>query len=112
MVLSDFMKDKVEEGVKNRLIKYLIKDKIGIRKCLLMLFLQAKSYTTCEIYDYLKKRGFDVNYKGVSAMVGQMHSRLGILSIYLNKEHNFYSLKEKHGDVVKMVLSNYSTRVF
>jgi arginine repressor len=109
------MTEKVEEGVKNRLIKYLIKDKIGIRKCLLMLFLQTiqtKSYTTCEIYDYLKKRGFDVNYKGVSAMVGQMHSRLGILRIYLNKEHNFYCLKEKHGDVVKMVLNNYSARMF
>ena len=101
------MTDIVEEGVKRRLMKYLVKDKIGIRKCLLMLFLQARTYSTCEIYDYLKKRGFDVNYKGVSAMVGQMHSRLGILSIYLTKDHNFYSLKEKHGEAVKIVLNSY-----
>ncbi len=108
-MLGDLMTDNAEDGVRTRLVKYLLKDKIGIRKCLLNLFLEAKSYNTCEIYDYLKKRGFDVNYKGVSAMVGQMHSRLGILSIYLSKEHNFYSLKEKHGDIVKMVLnSNFS----
>ncbi len=100
------MFDETEDGVKNRLIKYLLKDKVGIRKCLLALFLQAKSYDTCEIYDYLKKRGFDVSYKGVSAMVGQMHSRLGILKIYLSKEHNSYSLKEKHCDIVKIVLND------
>src|SRR4030067_3506295 len=70
---------------------HLVKDKIGIRKCLLSLFLQARNYTTCEVYDYLKKQGFEVNYRGVSAMVGQMHTRLGILRIYLKREHRCYS---------------------
>ncbi len=94
------------EGIRNRLLKFLIKDKMGIRKCLLSLFLQAKNYTTCDAYYYLKNQGFKVNYRMVSAMVGQMHTRLGILKIYLNREHNIYSLKEGSRDIVTMVLSN------
>ncbi|MCZ7400878.1 MAG: DUF2551 domain-containing protein [Candidatus Methanoperedens sp.] len=85
--------------------KFLGKDKIGIRKCLLNLFLQTKNYTTCEIYTHLKKQGFEVNYRAVSAMVGQMHTRLGILRIYLKREHRSYSLKEDQRDIVKMVLT-------
>lgn len=50
-----------DQNVKNRLIRFLLKDKIGIRKSLLNLFLQAKSCTTVEIYDFLIKQGFDVN---------------------------------------------------
>ncbi len=94
-------------GVQTRLIKFLMRDKLGIRKCLLKFFLQAKRYTTGEVYDFLTKQGFNVNYRAVSAMVGQMHSRLGILRINLTKECNFYSLKESHLDIVNMVLSNY-----
>ncbi len=90
---GDSMK-KIDDVVKNRLIKFLVKDKIGIRKSLLNLFLQAKSWTTVEIYDFLIKQGFRVTYRAVSAMVGQMHSRLGILRVYLNYEHNVYAIKE------------------
>ena len=43
-----------------RLSKFLGKDKIGIRKCLLNLFLQTKNYTTCEIYTHLRKQGFEI----------------------------------------------------
>ncbi len=96
----------MEERTKTRLLKFLVRDKIGIRKCLLHFFLQASNYTTCDVYYHLKKQGFKVNYRMVSAMVGQMHTRLGILSIYLNREHNVYSLKESHRDTVKMVLSS------
>lgn len=95
----------MEENVRTRLLKFLIRDKIGIRKCLLNLFLQTRNYTTCEVYDYLKKQGFEVNYRGVSAMVGQMHTRLGILRIYLKREGRCYSLKEDHRDIVKMILT-------
>lgn len=87
------------------MLKFLVRDKIGIRKCLLNLFLQTRNYTTCEVYDYLKKQGFEVNYRGVSAMVGQMHTRLGILRIYLKREHRCYSLKEDRRDIVKMILT-------
>ncbi len=101
------MTENVDESVKERLTKFLLKDKIGIRKSLLKLFLKTKGCTTGEVYNCLKKQGFDVNYRGISALVGQMHSRLGILRIYLTGEHNVYSLKENHYDIVKVVLINY-----
>ncbi len=66
---------KIDESAKNRLSKFLMNDKKVIRKSLLNLFLQAKSCTTVEIYDFLIRQGFNVNYRAVSAMVGQMHSR-------------------------------------
>jgi hypothetical protein len=87
-----------------------MKDKKGIRKSLLNLFLQAKSCTTVEIYDILVKQGFNVNYRAVSSMVGQMHSRLGILTFYLTNEHNVYSLKTDYLDIVKTVLTPFSSR--
>ncbi len=99
---------KLDDSVKNRLIKFLMKDKIGIRKSLLRLFSEAKSYTTVEIYDYLIKQGFEINYRAVSSMVGQMHSRLGILRVYLNYEHNAYAIKEDYLGMVKLVLTPYS----
>jgi hypothetical protein len=70
--------NEINAGVKNRLMKFLLKDKIGIRKSLLWLFSEAKSFNTVEIYDFLIKKGFNVNYRAVSSMVGQMHSRLGL----------------------------------
>ncbi len=105
---GDSMK-KIDDGAKNRLIKFLLKDKIGIRKSLLRLFSEAKSYTTVEIYDYLIKQGFNVNYRAVSSMVGQMHSRLGILQFYLTNEHNVYTLKTDYLDIVKTVLTPFSS---
>ena len=43
-------------------------------------------------------------------MVGQMHSRIGILRFYLAKERNVYSLKEDYFDIVKIILTPYSSR--
>ncbi len=102
----------IDQKVKNRLIRFLLKDKdkIIIRKSLVWLFLQTKSCTTVEIYDFLIKQGFHVNYRAVSAMVGQMHSRLGILRVNLTNEHNVYSLKEDYLDIVKMVLTPFSIK--
>ena len=100
--------NKIDDGVKNRLLKFLMKDKIGIRRSLLRLFSEVKSCNTVEIYDYLIKQGFNVNYRAVSAMVGQMHSRLGILRFNLTYEHNVYTLKEDYLNIVKMVLPPFS----
>lgn len=100
---------QISDGAKNRLTKFLLKDKIGIRKSLIWFFLQAKSCTTVEMYDNLIKQGFNVNYRAVSSMVGQMHSRLGILRVsYLTNEHNVYSLREDYMDIVKMTLAPFS----
>ncbi|HWQ95876.1 MAG TPA: DUF2551 domain-containing protein [Candidatus Methylomirabilis sp.] len=99
---------KIDDGVQNRLIRFLRKDKIGIRESLLRLFSEEKSYNTVEIYDYLIKQGFNINYRAVSAMVGQMHSRLGILRFNLTYEHNVYTLKEDYLNIVEMVLTPFS----
>ncbi len=106
MILADdYTADNANDKIKTRLMKFLIRDKKGIRKCLLRLFLQTESYTTNEIYEYLIKQGFDVSYRGIYALVGQMHSRLGILRIYPAREHRIYSLKENCGSIVETVLS-------
>ena len=99
----------IDQKVKNRIIRFLLKDKLGIRKSLLWIFLQMKSCTTVEIYDYLIKRGFNVNYRGVSAMTGQMHSRLGILRFNLTNEHNVYTIKEDYLGILKMILTSFSS---
>lgn len=96
---------KIDERVKSRLYKYLSKDKMGIRKYLLNFFLQTKSCTTVEIYDLLIKQGFNINYRAVSAMVGHMHSRLGILSFSWTNDHNVYTIKEDYLDLVKTVMA-------
>ena len=107
-IMSVSMAGNIDLKVKDRLIRFLLKDKIGIRKSLLRLFSEEKNCNTIEIYDYLIKQGFNVNYRAVSSMVGQMHSRLGILRVNFASEHNVYSLKEDYMDIVKMVLTPFS----
>jgi len=104
------MVGNIDQKIKNRLLRFLRRDKLDIRKSLLCSFLQTKSCTTVEIYEFLIKQGFHVNYRSVSAMVGQMHSRLGILRVNLANEHNVYSLKEDYLDIVKMVLTPFSNK--
>lgn len=96
-----------EDRVRERLKNYLDRDETGIRKAVLDLFVKGDSYTTEDVYDYLKDEEFDVSYRGISAMVGLMNTRLGILSIDVTGDHNVYSLKENHKDIVKSVLENY-----
>jgi len=84
-----------------------MRDETGIRKSVLKLFLTGKPYTTQEVFDSLKKEGFDVNYRGVSAMVGLMNTRLGILRIDVKGDHNVYSLKVEYRNTLKLVMDNY-----
>jgi len=102
---------KIDNGMKNRLIKFILKDKTGMRKSLLWLFLQMNSCTTVEIYNFLIKQGFNVNYRAVSAMVGQMHSRLGILRFKWTNEHNVYIIKEDYLEMVVMILTSFNISV-
>jgi len=95
------------EQVQERLRNYLKRDGMGIRKAVLTLFLNDKSFTTEDVYTYLDKEGFDVSYRGVSAMVGLMNTRLGILSIDVSGDHIVYSLKPGHRDIVGLVLTSY-----
>ncbi len=102
-----FVLETIEERVKARLIKYLGRDDTGIRKVVLNLFLEGGMFTTGDVYEYLHKTDFDVSYRGVSAMVGLMNTRLGILSINVTGDHNIYSLKEDYKGIVQSVLENY-----
>ena len=99
---------KIDNGVKNRLLEFILKDKTGMRKTLLWPFLQMNSCTTVEIYDFLIKQGFNVNYRAVSAMVGQMHSRLGILRFKWTNEHNVYKIKDDYLEMVMMILTSFN----
>ncbi len=98
---------KENEAIKTRLTKYLMRDETGIRKSVLKLFLEDKPYTTQNVFDLLRKQGFDVNYRGISAMVGLMNTRLGILRIDVKGDHNIYSLKDEYKKSVKATMDNY-----
>jgi hypothetical protein len=102
-----FVLETIEERVKVRLVKYLGRDDTGIRKVVLKMFLNGDTFTTGDVFEYLEKTDFEVSYRGVSAMVGLMNTRLGILSINVTGDHNIYSLKEDYKDVVRSVLDNY-----
>jgi len=99
--------ETIEDRVRARLIKYLGRDDTGIRKEVLKLFLLGSFFTTNDVFEELQKRGYSVSYRGVSAMVGLMNTRLGILSINVTGDHNVYSLKTEYRDIVDSVLQNY-----
>ncbi len=94
------------EEIEARLRKYLERDRRGVRKELLRLLLNGKKYTTLEIYEELRRRGYDLNARGVSAMVGLMSARLGILKMELG-EKNRYFLKPEYLDLVKSILEEF-----
>ena len=97
------MNKEIEERVR----KYLERDKDGIRKELLKVFLEGKKFTTDEIHKRLVERGFNINVKGVSAMVGLISARLGILKTELG-EKNRYHLKEEYAEIVRKILEEFS----
>ena len=98
------MSDLINDKVKERVMKYLSRDEKNIRKTVLNLFLNGSKFTTIDIYYYLINREFHVSYRGVSAMVGLMNTRLGILSINVTGNHNIYSIKENYKDTIKYLL--------
>ena len=106
-----------DKSVKDRLRDYLDRDNDGIRRAVLKLFLKNQIFTTEEIYQHLKHNGYDVSYRGVSAMVGLMNTKLGIFKIdvtkdrkYIHKrriqkhDRNIYSLKDVYKNTVKLLL--------
>ena len=94
-----------EDKVKERLEKYLSRDENGMRKIVLNLFITGNKFTTGDVYRHLEQESFEVSYRGVSAMVGLMNTRLGILSINVTGEHNIYSLKDDYKSVVETILT-------
>jgi arginine repressor len=93
-----------DRNVEDRLKNYLERDGLGVRRAVLELFLKKHIFTTEEVYQQLKDSGYEVSYRGVSAMVGLMNTRLGIFRIDVTKNHNVYSLKDSYKEVVQSLL--------
>ncbi|MDW7725635.1 MAG: DUF2551 domain-containing protein [Candidatus Methanoperedens sp.] len=96
-----------ETMIETRLNKYLNKDETGLRKSILKFFLNSESFTTQDIFELLKKEGFDVNYRGISATVGLMNTRLGILRVDVKGDRNIYTLKDEYKNTLKTIMANY-----
>ncbi len=96
------------EEIESRLKKYLERDRNGIRKELLKILLEGEKYTTDEIYSRLKERvsTSNINKRGVSAMVGLMCARLGILKTELGEKNRYY-IKPEYADLVKEAIEKY-----
>nr|WP_319375409.1 DUF2551 domain-containing protein [uncultured Methanoregula sp.] len=91
---------EIKRIIEGRLRSYLSKDKTGIRREVLRLFLRSKSITIAELVTALQKQ-FSVTFHAIASMVGIIASRIGILRAIRNEDgQNSYELKEKYCDIV------------
>ena len=91
---------EIKRVIEGRLRSYLSRDKTGIRREVLILFVKTRSITIAEIVAELQKR-FTVTFHAIASMVGIIASRIGILHATRNAEGvNSYELKEKYVDIV------------
>ncbi len=91
------------EKIRERLINYLRRDRKGVRREVLTVMVDGRKYTTSEIYEILKSKGYDVNLRGVSAMLGLMNTRLGIVRTEMGEKNRYY-IKPEYIELVKSVL--------
>jgi hypothetical protein len=94
--------------IEQRLRKYLERDRTGVRKELIKLLLDGKKYTTEDIHRFLVEKGYQLNLRGVSAMIGLMSARLGIVKMELGEKNKYY-LKKEYEDLVRSILVNFET---
>jgi hypothetical protein len=91
---------EIKRVIEGRLRSYLSRDKTGIRREVLILFVKTKSITIAEIVAELQKR-FTVTFHAIASMVGIIASRIGILRATRTTDGiNSYELKEKYVDSV------------
>ncbi|MBO8181891.1 MAG: DUF2551 domain-containing protein [Archaeoglobus sp.] len=95
-----------EKEIETRLRKYLERDRKGVRAEMLKLMLSGRKYTTDEIYKKLQAKGVDIKTRGVSAMIGLMSARLGIIKMELGSK-NRYFLKPEYSELVTRILNEY-----
>lgn len=95
---------EIKRLVEGRLRSYLSRDRTGIRREVLRLFMRLRSLTIAEIVAELQKQ-FTVTFHAVASMVGIIASRIGILRAQRNSDgiHN-YELKEKYFDIVVRIV--------
>ena len=97
--------DGLRREIRRRLKGYLLRDRTGIRREVLGLFLRLRSLTIPRLYEALARR-FAVTYHALASMVGIIASRIGILHVKKRKEspHAVYELREEYVDVVSQLL--------
>jgi len=107
MVDSDIMRPtaEIKKVIETRLKSYISRDRTGIRREMLRLFLRIKSLTIAQIFEALNQR-FSISYHSVAAMVGIIASRIGILHVTRNKEgtYTIYKLKDRYSDIVVRIV--------
>ncbi|MCX6692623.1 MAG: DUF2551 domain-containing protein [Methanoregula sp.] len=86
--------------VEGRLRSYLLRDRTGIRREVLRLFVTTRSLTIAELFEKLKKQ-FLVTFQAIASMVGTIASRIGILCATKTSDGvRTYGLKEKYVGIV------------
>jgi hypothetical protein len=95
---------EIKRVVEGRLRSYLSRDRTGIRRELLILFVKKKSLTIAELVAELQTR-FAVTFHAIASMVGIIASRIGILRATRNSDGvNNYELKDKYFDIVVRIV--------
>ena len=96
------LKNEIEKRLRN----YLSRDKNGIRRTLLNIFVKAKSMTIAETHAKLKEK-FDVSYQSVASMVGIIASKIGILHVIKSKDNDqsCYKLKDQYAEMVARIVT-------
>ncbi len=95
---------EIKKVIEARLKTYLSRDKTGIRREVLNLFLNIKPMTIAEIVAELQKR-FSVTFHAIASMIGIIASRIGILKATRNTDGvTSYVLKEKYVNIVVRIV--------
>ncbi len=95
---------EIKRVIEARLRSYLSRDRTGIRRELLRLFVRVKSMTIAELVAELQKQ-FAVTFHAIASMVGIIASRIGILHTIRNADGvSSYELKEKYVDIVVRIV--------
>lgn len=91
----------LKKEIESRLKAYLSRDKTGIRREVLKIFVKLKSLTIAEICKKLRKR-YDITYHSIASMVGTIASKIGILHVKRSSGDTIshYELKEQYTDIV------------
>jgi hypothetical protein len=95
---------EIKKVIETRLKSYLSRDKTGIRRELLRLFVRIKSMTVADLVAELQKQ-YVVTFHKIASMVGIIASRIGILRVTRNSDGvSAYELREKYIDIVVRIV--------
>ena len=97
---------EIKGVIEIRLKNYLSRDRTGVRRELLQLFIRVKYLTISEIFAILARK-FSISYHSIAAMVGLIASKIGILHITKSREGScsVYSLKVQYAKMVERIVS-------